>query len=77
MKNKTGDAGTQQHHEAALKASVWGEKEGFYQKWAITDMDSVLLTVHHEVCAGHVQEIDANIDFPHRFAADNAATLRA
>lgn len=40
-------------------------------------MDSVLLTVHHEVCAGHVQEIDANIDFPHRFAADNAATLRA
>lgn len=40
-------------------------------------MDSVLLAVHHEVCAGRVQEIDANIDFPHRFAADNAAALRA
>lgn len=40
-------------------------------------MDSVLLAVHHEVCAGRVQEIDANIDFPHRFAADNATALCA
>lgn len=37
-----------------------------------------LLAACHEAHASRVQrEIDACIDFPHRFAADNAAALRA